>query len=60
MSYETFAAWSQILAMGIFGAVMIGVLIYALRPGNRARFDAASRLPLGNEEHIGEKTHGRT
>jgi cytochrome c oxidase cbb3-type subunit 4 len=60
MSYEAFAAWSQILAMGIFGSVMVGVLVYALRPGNKDRFDAAARLPLGNEDRGGGETHGRT
>lgn len=46
MSYQDVAGCSQIVAMVIFGAVMAGVLVYALRPGNRAKFDAAARLPL--------------
>ena len=39
--------------------VMAGVLIYALRPGNRDRFDAAARLPLADNEEIGGEPHGR-
>ncbi len=60
MSYETLATWSQVIAMGIFGTMMAGVFVYALRPGNKARFDAAARLPLGSEDHKEEQSHGRT
>ncbi len=60
MSYQDLAAWSQIIAMVIFGSVMAGFLVYALRPGNKARFDAAARLPLRNDDEIGEQPHGRT
>jgi cytochrome c oxidase cbb3-type subunit 4 len=50
MSYQDVAGYSQIIAMVIFGAVMAGVLVYALRPGNRARFDAAARVPLALDD----------
>ncbi|HEX2842525.1 cbb3-type cytochrome c oxidase subunit 3 [Hyphomicrobium sp.] len=46
MTYETVAATCQIVAMGLFGIVMLGVLIHVFRPGNKAHFEAASRLPL--------------
>jgi cytochrome c oxidase cbb3-type subunit 4 len=59
VTYEEFLGWSQIVAMGIFGTVMAGVLVYALWPGNKARFEAAARLPLGTDEDNGEKQHGR-
>ena len=59
MNYQDLAGWSQIIAMTIFGTVMAGVLIYALRPGNRDRFDAAARLPLADNEEIGGEPHGR-
>jgi len=52
VTYEEFLAWSQIAAMGIFGSVMAGVLVYALRPGNRARFEAAARVPLDLHDTI--------
>ena len=60
MTYESFAAWSQIIAMGIFGTVLVGVLIYALRPGNKDRFEAAARLPLRQDDDRAEQPHGRT
>jgi cytochrome c oxidase cbb3-type subunit 4 len=59
MSYQEFAGWSQIVAMAIFGTVMAGVLIYALRPGNKDRFDAAARLPLADNDDKGREPHGR-
>jgi cytochrome c oxidase cbb3-type subunit 4 len=60
MSYQDLAGWSQIVAMTIFGTVMAGVLIYALRPGNKDRFDAAARLPLAKDDDMGGESHGRT
>lgn len=59
MTYQDVAGWSQIIAMAIFGAVMAGVLVYALRPGNKARFEAAARMPLERDDREGE-SHGRT
>lgn len=59
MTYETFLGWSQIVAMGIFGSVMAGVLIYALRPGNKAKFEAAARVPLERDDQSGEQANGR-
>ena len=50
MSYHEIAGWSQIIAMTIFGAVMMGVIIYALRPANKQKFEAASRLPMLNDD----------
>ncbi len=46
MSYQEVATCSQIVAMVIFAAVMACVLVYALKPGNRSKFDAAARVPL--------------
>ncbi|WP_295556813.1 cbb3-type cytochrome c oxidase subunit 3 [uncultured Hyphomicrobium sp.] len=62
MTYEAIAGCAQIVAMTIFGTVMAGVLVYALRPGNKARFDAAARLPLvhDEDEDEGGKHNGRT
>ena len=59
MTYHDLAGWSQIVAMAIFGTVMAGVLVYALRPGNKDRFDAAARLPLEKEDAKGGQPHGR-
>jgi cytochrome c oxidase cbb3-type subunit 4 len=62
MTYQDVAGWSQIIAMAIFGAVMVGVLVYALRPGNKKKFDAAARLPLENDDakDKGDEPNGRT
>lgn len=60
MSYQDLAAWSQIIAMTIFGTVMAGMLVYALRPANKARFDAAARIPLESDDEKGGEPHGRT
>lgn len=50
MTYESIAGWSQVIAMGLFGLVIAGVLFYALRPGNKAKFDRAARTPLVVED----------
>lgn len=50
MTYQDIAGWSQVIAMAIFGLVMAGVLVYALRPGNKKKFDEAARMPLVNDE----------
>jgi cbb3-type cytochrome oxidase subunit 3 len=40
---------------------MMGVLIYAFRPSNKARFDTAARLALKHDEDCGEGgNHGRS
>lgn len=60
MSYQEILGWSQVIAMAIFGTVMAGVLVYALRPGNQARFEAAARLPLlRDDDEEGDQPNGR-
>lgn len=58
MSYETLLQACQLVAMIIFGAVMVGILYYALRPANRARFEAASRLALQHDDDMGKTSDG--
>lgn len=60
MSYESIAGWAQVIAMSIFGLVMAGVLFYALRPGNKAKFDKAARAPLVVEEELPEQEMKRS
>lgn len=60
MGYQDVALWSQMIAMAIFAIVMGGVLVYALRPGNKARFDAASRVPLADDGDKMGEPHGRS
>ena len=57
MSYETISFACQMLAMGIFAAVMAGILVHVLRPKNKAHFEAAARLALNDDTT--EKPHGR-
>jgi cytochrome c oxidase cbb3-type subunit 4 len=46
MTYDQVASVTQVLALLLFVALFIGVLIYAFWPGNKKRFEAAARLPL--------------
>lgn len=47
MTLSTFhALWTTLLL-----AVFIGIVIWAYSSKRRARFDAAARLPLDDEEH---------
>jgi len=46
MTYEQVASVTQVLALLLFVALFIGVLIYAFWPGNKKRFEDAARLPL--------------
>lgn len=59
MTYESIAGWSQVIAMALFGAVIAGVLFYALRPGNKAKFDRAARTPLAVEDDTPADTPAR-
>lgn len=46
MSYITVAGVTQSLSLVFFMVLFIGVVIYALWPGNREEFEHAARLPL--------------
>lgn len=46
MTYEQVASITQVAALLLFVALFMGVLIYAFWPGNKKRFEEASRLPL--------------
>ena len=45
-TYEWLARFAQSVGVLYFIALFIVVLIYALRPGNKDRFDHAARAPL--------------
>ncbi len=65
MTYETVAGFTQSFATVLFVCLFVGVVVYALWPGNRKTFEHAARLPLdgdpqdapsgrnGNEPHQG-------
>jgi cbb3-type cytochrome oxidase subunit 3 len=60
MTYESLAFASQMIALALFSAIMIGVLIYAFLPSNKSRFQAAARLALGpHDDCTGEGDHDR-
>ena len=46
MSYDTVAAITQIEALLFFIALFVGVVVYAFWPGNKKRFEQASKIPL--------------
>ncbi|MBO6947429.1 MAG: cbb3-type cytochrome c oxidase subunit 3 [Rhodospirillales bacterium] len=46
MDYTTLAEFAQTWGLVYMVAIFIGVLIYALRPGAKKKFDRAARIPL--------------
>ncbi|WP_420434917.1 cbb3-type cytochrome c oxidase subunit 3 [Hyphobacterium sp.] len=51
--YESLASFAQTWGLLFFFAVFIGVLVYALWPKNREKFDAAARMPLNDDSPTG-------
>lgn len=49
MTYESANTISQIVALILFLALFIGVLVYVFWPGNKKKFADAARLPLDDE-----------
>lgn len=48
--HEWLSNLAQTVGLLLFVLAFILVLIYALSPGNKKRFDRASKLPLEDEE----------
>lgn len=46
MPYDTVATWSQVTSLLMFIAMFVGVLVYALWPANKRRFEEAQRSAL--------------
>lgn len=46
MTYDTLASFAQTWGMLYMIVLFIGVLIYALRPGAKEKFDKAANIPL--------------
>ena len=46
MSYEDVAAFSGTFGLIFFMVMFAAVLVYALWPGNKRKFDDAARIPL--------------
>lgn len=49
--YDTLSAFAQTWGLGYFVAIFGVVLVYALWPKNRERFQNAARLPMNEKEH---------
>lgn len=49
MTYDTVATFSQVVSLLMFIAMFIAVLVYALWPSNRGRFEAIQRCALDLE-----------
>lgn len=45
-TYETFAGFAQTWGLLYFFVIFLAVLVYALWPNNRRRFDEAAHVPL--------------
>ncbi|MBX9861670.1 MAG: cbb3-type cytochrome c oxidase subunit 3 [Hyphomicrobium sp.] len=52
MSYAEIVQWSQMIAMGLFGSLLAGIVFYAFRPSNAEKFRQAARLPLLIDEEM--------
>ena len=46
MSYDTIATLSQVISLLMFLAMFLAVIVYALWPGNKPRFEEAQRRAL--------------
>ena len=53
MTYESIAHYANVGGMIFFIVLFAGVVAYALWPGNRDKFERASRAPL-NDDRIGD------
>ncbi|MFC2953650.1 cbb3-type cytochrome c oxidase subunit 3 [Marinicaulis aureus] len=48
--YEKLSSFAQTGGLILFIIAFVLVLIYALAPGNKKKFDEAKRIPLEDEE----------
>jgi cytochrome c oxidase cbb3-type subunit 4 len=46
MTYDAIATLSQVISLLMFVAMFLAIVVYALWPNNKARFDAAQRRAL--------------
>jgi cytochrome c oxidase cbb3-type subunit IV len=52
MTYETIATISQVSSLLLFIALFVGVLIYAVWPKNKPRFEDAQRRALDLDQSV--------
>ncbi len=49
MTHENITVISQVVALILFIALFVGVIVYVFWPGNKKKFDDAAQVPLENE-----------
>jgi cytochrome c oxidase cbb3-type subunit 4 len=50
MSFEAVSHFAQTWGLALLVVLFAGVLVYALWPGNRRRFERAARAPLDEDK----------
>ncbi len=60
MDYDTLVSITQIAGLILFIGLFVGVLIYALWPGNKKRFERASKVPLDQDDRPEQDTQRDT
>ena len=50
MTYNAATVLSQTVALFLFIALFVGVVVYVFWPGNKKKFDEAAQLPLEEDE----------
>jgi cytochrome c oxidase cbb3-type subunit 4 len=51
MTHQAATALSQTVALILFVALFVGVLLYVFWPGNKKKFEDAAKLPLEDEQN---------
>ena len=51
MTHHAATVLSQIVALVLFVALFVGVIVYVFWPGNKKKFDDAAKLPLEDEKN---------
>jgi cytochrome c oxidase cbb3-type subunit 4 len=50
MSFEAATHFAQTWGLALLSILFLGVVVYALWPGNRKKFDRAARAPLDEDK----------
>ena len=57
--YDMLSSFAQTWGLLLFVGLFVLVLVYALRPRNQEKFDAAARMPLRDDDRPVEADHER-
>lgn len=55
MTYQAATHFAQTWGMALLIILFVGVLVYALWPGNRDKFNRAAQTPLADEDDNGRE-----